>query len=66
MSCRACVYWDKQTEEYLRHDKGEELSVLIPASGLCMYPVPSWVGYGLTAAHDGLTCATYKAKEIST
>ena len=63
MSCQGCVYWNKQTEAYERQGMRGEEPILIPASGLCVYPVPSWVGYGLTAAHDGENCATCKPRE---
>lgn len=63
MSCQHCAYWDRQSEAYTQKGQHGDADIQLPASGLCTYPVPSWAGYGLTAAQDGLTCATYKPRE---
>lgn len=66
MSCRDCVYWDRQSEAYTQKGKYGDADILIPPSGYCRYPVPIWVGYGLTAAEDGVACPTFKDMEVST
>jgi len=66
MSCRTCVYWDRQSEAYTQKGTHGAADIHLPSSGLCTYPVPIWVGYGMTAAEDGVACPTFKDMEAST
>lgn len=65
MSCQRCAYWDRQSEAYTQKGKHGASDLLIPSSGLCTYPVPIWIGHGLTAAEDGVACPTFKDPEDS-
>ncbi len=65
MSCQDCAYWDRQSEAYTQKGKHGAPDIQLPASGLCTYPVPIWIGHGLTAAEDGVACPTFKDPEDS-
>lgn len=61
--CGNCRFWTKRIDAYERYDRFDRPIGMLPASGVCMYPVPGWVGHPGTYEHDHADCLVCEVKK---